>query len=106
MLIPSLFMMQTSWVSPSCISCVDAWDDRKRDRRRRRFNPIECLTDPDIPEESFRQLLEMLIGEAPERFEALPLEKDLELLRNVLYSGVWQKFDLQRGRRDERVKKA
>ncbi len=85
---------------------MDAWDDRKQDRRRRRFNPIECLTDPDIPEESFRQMLEMLIGEATERFEALPLEKDLELRRNVLYSGVWQKFDLHRGRRDERVKKA
>ena len=38
------------------------------------------------------------------RFEKLPLEQDLHLLRNVLYSGVWQKYNVavQEGRRTGR----
>ena len=34
----------------------------------------------------------MLIAEGAQSFEILPLEQDLDLLRNVLYSGVWQRY--------------
>ena len=46
-------------------------------------------------EEVSKEVMEMMMGEATSFFEALPLEKDLDLLRNVLYSGVWQKYDLK-----------
>ena len=43
--------------------------------------------------------MEMLIAEATEHFELLPLEKDLDILRNILYSGVWQRYALQMKKR-------
>ncbi len=41
----------------------------------------------------------MLIAEAAESFEILPLEQDLDLLRNVIYSGVWQRYLLKTERK-------
>ena len=84
---------------------MDAWDDRDRDHRRRIFNPLDCL-EPGTDRESFlREMLEMLLAEAVAVFEVLPLEKDLDLLRNVLYSGVWQRYEAKqnRGRKKEQA---
>ena len=38
-------------------------------------------------------LLRMLLGECSAAFEALPVLQDVELLRNILYSGVWLRYD-------------
>ncbi len=35
----------------------------------------------------------MLLAEAADALERLPLVQDLELLRNILYAGVWQKYN-------------
>ena len=39
------------------------------------------------------ELVRIPLGEAAEAFEALPLEKDLNLMRNILYSGIWQRYN-------------
>ncbi len=39
------------------------------------------------------QLLTMLLGECSTAFEALPVLQDVELLRNILYSGVWLRYE-------------
>ena len=44
----------------------------------------------------------MLIAEAAESFEILPLEQDLDLLRNVIYSGVWQRYHLKQERKQRK----
>ena len=38
-------------------------------------------------------LLSMLLGDRTAVFEQLPLEQDLHLMRNILYTGVWQKYN-------------
>ena len=35
----------------------------------------------------------MLLGDCTAVFEQLPLEQDLHLMRNILYTGVWQKYN-------------
>ena len=44
--------------------------------------------------------LTMLIGRCTQAFEVLPLVKDVEILRSVLYSGVWAKYVSVRKKRD------
>ena len=39
--------------------------------------------------EDMRPTLELLLGDASAAFEKLPLIQDEEILRNILYSGVW-----------------
>ena len=38
-------------------------------------------------------MLGALALDAAEAFDALPLERDLDLLQSVIYSGIWQKFN-------------
>ncbi len=71
---------------------MDAWEDYDEDARNCRFNPlVRYHSRPDY-EEFCKETLEMLIAEGAQSFEILPLEQDLDLLRNVLYSGVWQRY--------------
>ena len=37
--------------------------------------------------------LELLAGDAAAEFERLPIVQDAALLQNILYSGVWTRFD-------------
>ena len=83
---------------------MDAWEDYAKDLKKRRFNPISRLNEAEKSDESIYQLLEMMIGEAAEYFEALPLEMDLDLLRNVMYSGVWQRYEALSARREKEKK--
>jgi hypothetical protein len=48
-----------------------------------------------------RPALELLICDAAAAFERLPLEQDLDLLRNILYSGVWSQW-VARERKDRK----
>ena len=47
----------------------------------------------DHDSQALRDNLEYLAAGMTEVFERLPLERDLHLLRSVLYAGVWQCFE-------------
>lgn len=71
---------------------MDAYEDYDRDRKKGHFNPLIPFHDRPDYESFCKDSMEMLIAEATEAFEYLPLEKDLEILRNVMYSGIWQRY--------------
>ena len=73
---------------------MDAWEDYDADIKAGRFNPLRSWHDREDYEDFCRETLEMLIAGATEHFELLPLEKNLDILRNILYSGVWQRYVL------------
>ena len=73
---------------------MDAWEDYDADLKKGRFNPLRTYHDRPDYEDFCRETLELLIAEAAQSFELLPLEQDLDLLRNVIYSGVWQRYTL------------
>ena len=73
---------------------MDAWEDFDADRKKGRFNPLTGYHDRDDYRDFCRETLELLIADAAECFEILPLEQDLDILRNILYSGVWQRYTL------------
>jgi hypothetical protein len=81
---------------------MDAWEDYDEDRKKGRFNPLSVWHDRPDYEDFCRETLEMLIAEAAESFEILPLEQDLDLLRNVIYSGVWQRYHLKQERKQRK----
>ena len=81
------------------IYLMDAYDDLPADRRRRRYNPLRSLSERPDYEPFMERLLTMTIAEATGEFERLPLVKDINILRNILYSGVWCKYALIRKRR-------
>lgn len=80
------------------IYLMDAALDREQDAKKGRYNPIAAF---EQAHGSFDvlQALTMLIGDCTLAFERLPLEQDLGLLRNILYSGVWTRYAIHQQRR-------
>ena len=81
---------------------MDAWEDYDEDIRKGRFNPLKAYHEQTDYESFCKETLELLIGEAAEPFEILPLEQDLEILRNVIYSGIWQRYYLKMERKERK----
>ena len=73
---------------------MDAWEDYDEDRKKGRFNPLTGYRDRADYQDFCHETLELLIADAAECFEILPLEQDLAILRNIMYSGVWQRYTL------------
>ena len=80
---------------------MDAWEDYDEDLKKHRFNPLKSWHDRSDYEDFCRETLELLIAEAAQGFEFLPLEQDLEILRNVIYSGIWQRYNLKMERKNK-----
>jgi len=75
------------------IYVMDAVMDLKSDIKHEQYNPLITFSSSN-----FRIILEMLIGECTIEFEKLNLHQDVELLRNILYSGVWTKYEMKEKR--------
>ncbi len=69
---------------------LDACCDLSSDIKKERYNPMIS-----VPESDFMPYLKMLAGDMDEAFRALPLKKDLPILNNIVYSGVWLKYDIK-----------
>ena len=75
------------------IYMMDACVDLEADRKKGTYNPLLAMYPAgDVDEEEKLALLKMLIAECSAEFERLPLLQDVEILRSVLYSGVWTQY--------------
>lgn len=81
------------------IYVMDAYDDLTADEKRGAYNPLTALEGEGF-EQTVENALTMLIGRCTQAFEVLPLVQDVEILRSVLYSGVWAKYVSVRKKRD------
>lgn len=82
----------------------DALLDLKDDEKKGRFNPLKGHAEPDH-EEDFFPILKVILGECTEEFEHLPLVQDLEILRNILYSGVWLPYEAKKQKQQKTRRK-
>lgn len=83
------------------IYLMDAYDDLESDLKKQVYNPLRRMFEEDKEhyEERINQSLTLLMAEATERFEKLPCLEYSDILRNILYVGVWEKYDkIQRER--------
>lgn len=80
------------------IYVMDAVLDLESDRAAGRYNPLAVYADGKS-EEELQSVLTMLIGECAEVFELLPVVRDADIMRNVLYSGVWTRYNVEVARR-------
>ena len=84
------------------IYLLDAYEDLEKDLKEGRYNPLKEICHSDDYEEQVLDLLMLMIGECTDAFERLPLVENIEILRNILYSGVWGRFNLhQAGKNNE-----
>ena len=87
------------------IYLMDAAEDVERDRKNGCYNPLllqEELADKGDEgfDEYWELLLNAMMGECAQAFERLPLLIYGDLLRNIVYSGVWCRYELMKEKRD------
>lgn len=83
------------------IYLLDAYEDIEEDIRKGRYNPLrKRFEDPDFEEET-KTVLTMIMAECCKEFERLPIIENVEILRNILYSGVWYRYEMVRLRREK-----
>lgn len=75
------------------IYLMDAYEDVEDDIRSGNYNPFKesFQNDKDFAEHC-RQLLTLMMAECSREFEKLPILLHADILRNILYSGVWCRY--------------
>ena len=75
------------------IYIMDAFDDVEDDVKKGHYNVFSnCYTDPDF-ETHVKDMLTMMMAECSDAFEMLPAVDNADILRNILYSGVWNSYE-------------
>lgn len=82
------------------IYLMDAYDDIEEDRKHGHYNPWLTMVGEEDFEDKAENILNMMMSECSMAFERLPLIRDRELLRNVIYAGVWAKYTEKKHERD------
>ena len=83
------------------IYLMDAYEDIEDDLKNHNYNPLKNIyTKPEF-EDMIHQILTMMMAECSKAFEQLPLIDDIDILRNVLYSGVWYRYEQVREKREK-----
>lgn len=87
------------------IYLMDAYEDLPEDIEKGRYNPLKQLYEQEDYEERMQQILCMMIAESTAEFERLPCLVDVDILRNILYDGVWSRYNkIQLKKSEERGK--
>ncbi len=92
------------------IYLMDAYEDLEKDKKKNAYNPLLFMEQKE--EQEFetlcRLMLTSMISECAKSFERLPILMHADILRNILYSGVWSKYEylqLKKKKLEEKQKK-
>ena len=81
------------------IYLMDAYEDVEEDIKKDNFNPLKKMYESPDFEENCRMILTMMMSECCKEFEKLPIVDNADILRNILYSGVWCRYEMVRNKR-------
>ena len=81
------------------IYLLDAYDDVEEDVKKGNYNPFSKDYIIKGFDDQVKNMLMMMMAETCREFEKLPIIKYTDILRNILYSGVWCRFENVSGKR-------
>lgn len=77
------------------IYILDAYDDLEKDLKKGNYNPLKEYSAKESYKQDVEKMLTMMMAEATKEFERLPCLQDIDILRNILYEGVWTKYKMK-----------
>lgn len=83
------------------IYLIDAYEDIEKDVKKGNYNPFTEIYKNENFDDFVQKILTMMISECAREFENLPIIEDVDILRNILYSGVWSKYKAVRNKREK-----
>lgn len=82
------------------IYILDAYDDVEKDIEKQNYNALISMSKEEDFDTKCEEMLNYVLAECAHSFEKLPCVEDAELLRNILYAGVWEKFNQKRNEKN------
>jgi hypothetical protein len=83
------------------IYILDAYDDIEKDIKNGSYNPLLPLHQKETFDTEVRNMLMLMMAECTREFEKLPCILDADILKNILYEGVWTKFEIIYNKRNK-----
>lgn len=83
------------------IYIMDAYEDLPKDIENSSYNPLKEISKEDGYEARCKEILFMMMGECAAAFEQLPCILDIDILRNILYDGVWKRYQKLQEKKSE-----
>lgn len=115
-MLAELYVMEEDFYSPDLrtlgfgigkfIYLSDSYEDIEKDIKHGNYNPLISRWKQPGFDEHIKEVLDSIMAETAAAFERLPLLLDAEIMRNILYSGMWQRFEATWQRRQEKEKRA
>ena len=84
------------------IYLMDAWEDAETDEKKGRWNPLHTRAKEPGFDEWAGETLVLILGDCTRAMEMLPLVQDVEILRKILYAGVWNRYARKLKKKKER----
>lgn len=80
---------------------MDAYDDLEEDSKKGCFNPFFNRGYTEGFDEWVKEILTMAAVEFAAAFERLPIVEYADVLRNIIYSGIWTRYEAVKKQRAE-----
>ena len=74
------------------IYLLDAADDLEKDKKKHHYNPLYRYSETPDWQIALQESLQTLMAQCTAAFEILPCVEDGDILRNILYSGIWTRW--------------
>ncbi|MBP3663607.1 MAG: hypothetical protein J6J03_00435 [Tyzzerella sp.] len=88
------------------IYIMDAYDDVEKDMEQGNYNALIILYGQPDFDDKCKDMMNYVLAECTSQFERLPCVEDVEILRNILYAGVWSRYDKKRTGEEENDSKS
>lgn len=95
------FLRKAGFYLGKFIYIMDAYEDLPEDIEKGNFNPLRKMSEDEMYEDNCKDILCMMMGECAAAFEKLPCVLDIDILRNILYDGVWKKYQKLQNKKSE-----
>lgn len=84
------------------IYLMDAYEDLYEDQQKGNYNPLLLIRKQADFEKQCETILTMMMTECAREFERLPILLNAEIIRNILYAGVWTRYGMLQQKRKDR----
>ena len=83
------------------IYILDAYEDLDKDIKGNQYNVLISHRQASDFDEMCQTVLNAIMAQCAKNFEMLPIIQDVQILRNLLYSGVWTRFQAARQKKEQ-----
>lgn len=86
-------LYETGFFLGKFIYIMDAYDDLEKDIKHNNFNPLKNMNNRADFKDYCKAILNTVAAQSAKAFERLPIIQNIDILRNIIYAGIWSRYN-------------